>query len=660
MRALPLVVATIVVAIGSYFVGLSTIRDLQASRAEFSAKSFAKYLVQQVPDLSGIVEGAVTTGSPIDALETIRPVGSVFKFRLYDLDGNLRVDSSPFAASHVVNSRDAFQDLAAQAVAHDGAVRFDLHRGDGRFLPVYYSEVLVPFRADNRLIGVLSVLSDESETLPDLFAHFRSIATQVVILILIAFGVPVILYVRKLMQLELARRRLRHSSQHDELTGALNRMGFMRLLTEQIEAGNRRHLSTAVHIIDLDRFKDVNEAGGHQLGDWVLRETVDRIHRVIGARERVARLGADEFAILKPFHPAAPQAVAELGKDIAEALSEPFTHDGRVMQIGASVGYATAPADGFTPDELMRAADVALHHAKLHARGRAVQFNPSMEAERQSRHRIEHCLRQALAEDGFNLQFQPVFETRSGRLRGFEALLRLNDEFGVPISPAEFIPVAEDVGLIDDIGMWVLREACRIAAQWPQDLFVAVNLSPAQFVLGDMAGRVRDALQRSGLRAERLELEVTESLLITDTENVLRELKAIKALGPTLALDDFGTGYSSLGYLWRFPFDKLKVDRSFMSDLTVAGSRSREILSTIIALGRVLNLRITAEGVETEAQAAVLRELDCDLVQGYLFGRPQDTRDVGATILRAFGGRGQGATVSPLAPQRALAGKRST
>jgi EAL domain-containing protein (putative c-di-GMP-specific phosphodiesterase class I) len=230
-----------------------------------------------------------------------------------------------------------------------------------------------------------------------------------------------------------------------------------------------------------------------------------------------------------------------------------------------------------------------------------------------------------------------VVEAAGGRLKGFEALLRLNDEDGRPIPPSEFIPVAEEVGLIAEIGIWVLREACRVAREWPDELFVAVNLSPAQFAQPGMANRVRDALDWSGLKPRRLELEVTESLLITESDKVLRELKALKALGASLALDDFGTGYSSLSYVWRFPFDKLKVDRSFMADLTSPGAKSREILSTIIALGRVLNLRITAEGVETEAQAAVLRELNCDLMQGYLVGRPQPTTDVAATIIRAFG-----------------------
>ena len=224
-------------------------------------------------------------------------------------------------------------------------------------------------------------------------------------------------------------------------------------------------------------------------------------------------------------------------------------------------------------------------------------------------------------------------ETLSGRLRGFEALLRLTAHDGSRIPPAEFI-LSLRVGLIGEIGVWVLRESCQMAKQWPDDLVVSVNLSPAQFGAGGIAAKVREVLKWSALPPGRLELEVTESVLITDTENVLAELRAIKDLGVSVALDDFGTGYSSLSYLWRFPFDKLKVDKSFMSQLAEEGSKSREILSTIIALGRVLGLKVTAEGVETGAQAQVLRELRCDLVQGYYFGRPMRPVDVAVTIMR--------------------------
>jgi diguanylate cyclase (GGDEF)-like protein len=637
MRLLPLLLATLAVTVGGYFVGLSAIDGMQRAQAEYAAKSFGKYLVQQVPSLADIVATGQPVAAASAALATIKPISPMLEFRVYNDAGDLRVDSSPFAAGHLVDARTAAADLGARNVTSTGRVSFALKRGDGGYLPATYSEVAVPLRDGDKLIGVLSVLSDETATWPELFAQFRSLIGQILLLILIAFGVPVALYVRKRAQFDTTRRHLWHSAQHDELTGLLNRQGFSRALVAQLDAAGDPGSPVAVHVIDLDRFQDVNDTAGHAMGDEVLCQVTHRINNLLGARERLGRLGADEFAILQPLYVDSTEAAGELARDVARALSHPFRVGGAPIQLGASVGYATSAAVGRDAAELLRAADVALHHAKSHFRGTAVAFSPAMEAARRNRHRIEARLRTALLNGEFDLHFQPVVELATGRLRGFETLLRLQDEEGQPIPPSDFIPVAEEVGLIAEIGIWVLREACRIARQWPDDLFVAVNLSPAQFAQFGMAGHVRDALDWSGLKPRRLELEVTESLLITDSDKVLRELNAIKALGTTLALDDFGTGYSSLSYLWRFPFDKLKVDRSFMADLTEPGPKSRESLSTIIALGRVLNLAITAEGVETEAQAAVLRKLDCDLVQGYLFGRPQPATEVAVTILKAFG-----------------------
>ena len=636
-RLLPLLAAVAVVCVGAYLVSLSAIADMQRSRGQYVGESFGKYLVQQVPDLAAILEGQPATKTTLDALAVLKPIGSVFKFQIYDASGNLKIDATAYATAHLVLPRNSFVNLDAKAVADGGSPSFTLSPGDGRAVPAYYSEILMPLRSGSQTVGVLSVLSDESQAWPEMISQFRAVIAEVALLVIVAFGVPVVLYLRKLNQLELARRRLSHSAQHDDLTGILNRQGFLVALQDRIDEVSARGQSLAVHLIDLDRFKDINDSGGHAVGDELLQQATDRIKRLLGTRESIARLGADEFAVLQPLPTRSVGEVRDLGDRIAAALARPFVIGDRTLQSGASIGNSVYAGNGDAGIDLMRAAGVALHHAKLHARGHAIAFDPSMEAERKSRETIEGRLRQALADSQFELDFQPIFETKTGLLRGFEALLRLADTNGRPIPPAEFIPVAEEVGLIGDIGLWVLREACKVAQQWPERLFVAVNLSAAQFDSGDMAARVQDVLQWSGLRPDRLELEVTESLLITDTDKVLRELQAIKALGPSLALDDFGTGYSSLSYLWRFPVDKLKVDRSFMADVTVNGSRSREILATIVALGRVLNLTVTAEGVETEAQAALLRELDCDLVQGFLFGRPQPAADVAGIILKAFG-----------------------
>lgn len=638
-RIVPLVIATIVVGFGAYFVGYSAIGDLQRSHAEYVANSFGKYLVEEVGDLDAMIQGRYRPEVVAAVLGALKPVGTVYEFRIFDQNGVLRGDSSLFARGLTIAPDTQERSQPAVDVLATRRAAFSLHEGDGSTTPRYYSDITVPLLDGARTIGVLSVLSDETETWPAFFDRFRTVLVQVLVLIAVAFGVPGVLYVRKIRQLAQASHTLRHRSQYDELSGCLNRATFTRIVHDLIDGAESRGLVIAVHFIDLDRFKDVNESMGHAAGDELLKQAAQRLRRLTGTRERIARIGADEFAVCQPYYPHSPQVVTELANDIARAMAKPFEIQGARVNCGASVGYSRYPDDGLTVDELFHAADLALHNAKLRSRGKAVAFDASMESERQLRASIEARLRTALVNSEFDINFQPLYETATDRLKGFEALLRMTDSEGRPISPAEFIPIAESTGLIHDIGRWVLREACRMAKQWPEELTVAVNLSPAQFAAGDMATMIRDVLTWSGLEPGRLELEITESLLITDTDTVLSELMAIKALGVSIALDDFGTGFSSLGYLWRFPFDKLKVDKSFMADIAEAGSKSREILSTIIALGKVLDLKVTAEGVETAEQAIVLRELRCDLVQGYLFGRPMRAIDVAACIMKGVSGK---------------------
>lgn len=638
-RVLPLILATIVVGVGAYFVGLNAINDMERSQADAAARSFGKYLVQQVPSLDRILTGRMPPSMSLVVLRGVKPIGRVIEYRLYDQDGQLRADSYRHSRGQPILTEQA-RSPEALALLVEGKQHFTINSGTESNAQSYYSQIMVPLiSASGRTMGVLEVTSDETETWPGMFARFRSVILQVGILIVLAFGIPGILYLRNSGQLKLLAHRLRHSSEYDELTGTLNRATFNRAVQDLIDATADRGLSVAVHFIDIDRFKDVNDNLGHAVGDAVLQQVTQRLRRLTGGRPCVARLGADEFAICQTYFVSTPQVVPEFANDVIKAISEPMMVGAHAVQIGASVGYCYYPRDGKTVPDIIRAADIALFKAKQSSRGSAVAFVPAMEEERQTRQNIEARLRAALANGEFDIHFQPLYEVATDRLRGFEALLRLSDNNGRPISPADFIPIAEETGLIQPIGDWALREACRMATQWPADLMVAVNLSAAQFASGSLADSIQDALVRTGLPANRLELEVTESLLITDPEKVLAQLNAIKAAGASVALDDFGTGYSSLSYLWQFPFNKLKVDKSFMKELAVEGSKSREILATIIALGKVLDMKITAEGVETIEQAAVLRALKCDLVQGYLFGRPMRAIDVAATIIQQVSGR---------------------
>jgi len=301
-----------------------------------------------------------------------------------------------------------------------------------------------------------------------------------------------------------------------------------------------------------------------------------------------------------------------------------------------SVGVALAPDDGNDPERLLKSADLALYKAKADGRNCIRFFQPEMDAELLARSKLEKTIREALLHDRFELHYQPLFEISARRLTGFEALIRLPAEDGTFIPPLVFIPVAEELRLIDQIGAWVLQEACRTAITWPENLTVAVNLSPAQFSAGNVSAVVAAALNEAGLAPHRLELEITETLLLRDSAAVMAELQALKAMGVSIVMDDFGTGYSSLSYLWRFPFDKIKIDRSFMQGFEGSGRDAKTIVKTIIALGRELNMRVTVEGVETAAQAAFLDKVDGDQAQGYFFGRPVPASEVSARILADF------------------------
>jgi predicted signal transduction protein with EAL and GGDEF domain len=348
----------------------------------------------------------------------------------------------------------------------------------------------------------------------------------------------------------------------------------------------------------------------------------------------VARLGADEFALAEIVRNVGQ--VTRTARRIITALGETYRVTDRSVEIAVCIGTAVATAHGRDAATLLRNAEIALTHSKNTGPGSQSLFRLEMDAELQAERQLEDQLRKAVADGTFELVFQPVWRAADKRLAGFEALLRLPKEGGGHISPSVFVPLAERLGLIGDIGDWVVRKACSVAAAWPGHLSVAVNLSPVQFEDGQLADRVRDALNASGLAAGRLELEITEGLLLSDTESVMRQLADLKAVGVRIAMDDFGTGYSSLSYLWRFTFDKLKIDQSFVRALDGSDEHLASVIQAIVALGQSLDLTITAEGVETEVQAAFLREIGCDELQGFHLGRPMPLDQLPAAIFKDF------------------------
>ena len=349
----------------------------------------------------------------------------------------------------------------------------------------------------------------------------------------------------------------------------------------------------------------------------------------------MARLGGDEFVVVQTGVSGKEQVEAFACR-IAAILTEPIYFKEQEIKVNVTIGVAIAPADGKTSERLLKSADIALYNGKAEGRNCIRFFTPEMDEALRARLKLEKMIREAVANDGFVLHYQPVFEMNGKRLVGFEALARLPDKVGTLIPPATFIPVAEEMRVIDKVGAWVLNEACKTAKAWPQRLTVAVNLSPAQFESGELKDIVADALKRSGLDAQRLELEITEALLLGNNEKTMAQLREIKALGVSIVMDDFGTGYSSLSYLWKFPFDKIKIDRSFMEGFAHSGRDVETVVKTIIALGRELNMRVTVEGVETANQVDFLYDADADQVQGFYFGKPVPATEVSADILDNF------------------------
>ncbi|MBI2308929.1 MAG: EAL domain-containing protein [Rhodocyclales bacterium] len=431
-----------------------------------------------------------------------------------------------------------------------------------------------------------------------------------------------------------AQARIEYLAHHDPLTGLPNRSLLRERLEQEIGRARRNESKVGVLFLDLDRFKTVNDSLGHAVGDRLLREVANRLRRCLRESDVVCRQGGDEFIVLLPELKSTTDA-AHAARKIMDALGQPIDVGEQLVHTSFSIGIALFPEDGHTTSALLKAADLAMYHAKESERGTYRFFTAELNARAVERLELDGKLREALAAGEFELFFQPQWSLADGRLTGVEALVRWRRE-GQVVSPARFIPVAEDNGLIIPLGAWILEEACRAAEQWRRqghDLTMAVNVSPVQLRRDDMVARVRNVLERTGLPAHALELEITESLMMGDDPQVLEMLAALKQLGIKLAIDDFGTGYSNLAYLKRFNVDRLKIDQSFVRDID-SKPDAAVIVSAVIGMGRRLGLNTLAEGVETEAERAALLHAGCDDVQGYLLGRPIPGQDIDTLLCR--------------------------
>jgi diguanylate cyclase (GGDEF)-like protein/PAS domain S-box-containing protein len=427
----------------------------------------------------------------------------------------------------------------------------------------------------------------------------------------------------------------------DSLTGLANRDRMRLSLDQALARQNGGYRPISLFLLDLDRFKAVNDTLGHQVGDELLKQVAQRLQGSIGDAGLVGRLGGDEFKVVLPGVNDR-ERLAKLAKAVISSISQPYAINGASISIGSSLGIAVAPDDGETSETLIRNADLALYAAKADGRGVHRFYQQEMLIGAQSRKTLEDDLRKALAQGQFHLAYQPVVSTVGAKIVGFEALIRWTHPTRGPVSPTEFIPVAEECGLIESIGEWVLRTACSEAAKWPEWVRVGVNVSPIQFANPALPQLVINTLARTGLPAHRLELEITEGVFVDESASTDQMFASLKAIGVRLALDDFGTGYSSLGYLRKAPFDKIKIDQSFVRGAAIAGSRNAAIIKAIVTLANTLGMETTAEGAEVQDEIELIRELGCSHIQGYIYGRPM----VAADAMRLLEGDGGKASAS--------------
>jgi diguanylate cyclase (GGDEF)-like protein len=427
-----------------------------------------------------------------------------------------------------------------------------------------------------------------------------------------------------------AEERVVHMALHDALTDLPNRTHFQARLREAM-ARVARGERLAVHCLDLDNFKNINDALGHAVGDDLLKSVAARLRGCVREIDAVARLGGDEFAIIQnPID--GPADAADLAQRVRDALGRPFDLGGVQAVVNASIGIALAPGDASEPEALLKQADMALYAAKAEGRGVFRFFQVEMDARMRLRHEIEHELRDAMAADELRLHYQPVVDIGSGDVCGVEALLRWPHSKRGLVPPTEFISIAEESGLIIPLGEWVLRKALADAARWPEHVRIAVNLSPVQFRSRDLAQTVIAACAAARVAPSRLELEVTEAAFLAATKEVLATLDQLRALGIKIVMDDFGTGYSSLNYLRRFHFDKIKIDRSFVRDLSEEGNLSAVIVEAVVRLARALDVTTTAEGVETVAQLDIIRAAGVTEMQGWLYSPARPLEEIDALL----------------------------
>lgn len=610
--------------------------------AELAALRWTRALTPALPVPELLFTGELSEATMRAHLAGFATREAVSRFLLFNLDGALVLQSGDFG-----HARWRVMDAPRRAQLRNGLPRVEISRDAIAGGPEVYGVVDVEIRHHGGPIGLARLLIDQTQRANAADAGLRRIVIVVSLLLALISALALYQHVASRRAHRATEDRLRYVATHDTLSGALNRASLMAALARACEGQPGHAPSLALLRIDLDRFKDINDAFGHAVGDAVLRATTKRLATCLGPQDRLARLEADEFALLL-VGPGSREAVLPMVRAMQQILAEPMELSGRQVRCNASIGIALYDHDNRAPDALMAHAELALFRAKSGGRGSFRFHDAERDRKVVAQRALTRDLRVALTQGELSMNYQPLFDRDGLTLVGYEALLRWHHAEQGEVSPAVFVPLAEAADLIDAIGLWALRQACADASDWPDSLGVAVNLSANQFSSGALVRQVSRALADTGLAADRLCLEITESLLLHNSEQVMQTLQQLRTLGLSIAMDDFGTGFSSLAYLWRFPFDKLKIDQVFTKNM-LRDPKVAMIVRSIVRLAQALEIRVNAEGVETQEQRAALQELGCDELQGFLLGRPAPAESL------THAGH-----VPAFAPQRSRAGQRES
>lgn len=617
--ALVIMALVLVLANGGIVLNHYVAAHLLHADAIASSRALAEDIVARLEDAPDLLSGKTQSEEVAMILGRAHKIGAVYRFIIWDQTGKfvLASDSNGLTEAKPIMAGRFGPKIADEIRA--GSVFVEAGEGKPPENPAYFAEAYLPLRSSHGLQGFIGVYVDQTAKAILYQETFLAVAIVVALLVLVAGGVPMIMVHRKMQDHKRAEAVARFLARHDHLTGVANREELVDVGRSALAAAQKTNGCLALLAIKLNRFKMINDNYGHSIGDRLLCVAAERLSSALRPHDFLARDIGHKFLILQTGAPQ-PQGARDLAEHLSELFNAPFEIEGHNLSCGLLIGIAVMPRDTDNWETLLSFATAALSSTKSDLDDNICFFQAEMEAAMRRRSKLESDLRRGVAQQAFDVHYQPVYDFRSGVLVGFEALLRWPKGWPEE-SPVDFIPLAEESGLIIPLGAFVLKTACETAAAWERPLKIAVNLSPVQFRTGNLIETVSNSLAATGLPAWRLELEVTEGLLLQATDTNLDQLRKLRDLGITIVLDDFGTGHSSLTYLWQFPFDKVKIDRSFVFRMK-QDPKAAAIIDTIVGLGRSLDLVVTAEGVETNAQLEALKKTGCDQAQGYLLGRP--------------------------------------